>query len=152
MERDQLPADININVANYVLFNETEEETKKTWSKSSLTVPQSYQQFEWHLNKKLSSNQQNIVVVVDIVLAISISLLLFLNHEVILPSASLSYMCLGFQESKISIQCTWSGVITGNANKRRTCPNRVIRLPPEAHPRERTIRLTSARGRLLWSP
>ena len=54
MERDQLPADININVANYVLFNETEEEIKKTWSKSSLTVPQSYQQFEWHLNKKLS--------------------------------------------------------------------------------------------------
>ena len=50
----------------------------------------------------------------------------FFYHEGILPSASLSYMYLGFQESKISIQCTWSRAITGNANKKRICPNRVI--------------------------
>lgn len=54
------------------------------------------------------------------------SLLLFFNHEGILPSASLSYMYLGFQESKISIQCTWSRAITGNASKKRICPNRLI--------------------------
>lgn len=40
-------------------------------------------------------------------------------------------MCLGFQESKISIQCTWSEAITRNANKKRIRPNRMIPLPLE---------------------